>query len=120
MQVRLLLSCTSRWPVEHAAGLFYVIDGFLDVSLPLEESSNDASRAKERAGSTASKPSTSTSKTRPNIKSTVSVSGSSSRGAKRSETGKSRASQPAAAEGRHLFTVKPGGIAGYLGTHLLL
>ncbi|KZV84312.1 patatin-domain-containing protein [Exidia glandulosa HHB12029] len=72
---------------EKNAGLFYVIDGFLDVSLPSDESSSDdhVPRTKERSTSTASKPTTSNSNSQPN--------------------------EP---EGRHLFTVKPGGIAGYL------
>lgn len=98
-------------------GLFYVIDGFLDVSLPSEkaESDDNVPRAGERSTSTASRPSESQSKTRPMLKSTFSASSTSTRAPKRSEQSKSRGNQPNVTEGRHLFTVKPGGIAGYLG-----
>lgn len=99
-------------------GLFYVIDGFLDVSLPQDEPVNEdeqPSRSKERPSSTSSKPSSSSNKPHQKAKPSFSASGSSSRGGRRTESAKSRGGQGPSSEGKHLFTVKPGGIAGYLG-----
>ncbi|KAF8580428.1 patatin-domain-containing protein [Ramaria rubella] len=60
---------------ERNAGLFYVIDGLLDVSMPLDDQLEDKAKLDAAKPSTATKPTKSQ---------------------------------------KHLFTVKPGGIAGYL------
>jgi lysophospholipid hydrolase len=66
------------------AGLFYVVEGFLDILLPVEESRGEGTQEHK-----SSKPGA----TRLQSKSIV----------------KGRSQE------KHLFTVKPGGIAGYLG-----
>ncbi|EJD52213.1 patatin-domain-containing protein [Auricularia subglabra TFB-10046 SS5] len=102
---------------EKNAGLFYVIDGFLDVSMPTEAPAKEenAPHPRDRSGSTALKtPVPSTSKPRPSARSNVSMSGSSSRGPKQRADSRQKGTEREEPEAKHLFTVKPGGIAGYL------
>lgn len=78
-------------------GLFYVIDGLLDVSMPSEESPEEKERS-DSFNSFCSKPS------RPSFSGPF------------EKEHASRFTHKATKSHKHLFTVKPGGIAGYLGT----
>ena len=71
--------------------MFYVIEGFLDVILPVTD-------LQRQSGSDAKTPSQ---ENIPSIRTSTS-----------NHEGKQ--SKPQEEEGKHLFTVKPGGIAGYL------
>ncbi|KAG8976209.1 phosphatidylcholine and lysophosphatidylcholine phospholipase [Tulasnella sp. 425] len=102
---------------ERNAGLFYVIDGFLDVSLPVDEhvgptTSSSSNGAPVRPGSRQS-----TSQPKPKVATTQGVRwGDSSQSAKIKNGTSSHVSKGIlnTKVSRHLFTVKPGGIAGYL------
>ncbi|KAI0673740.1 patatin-domain-containing protein [Trametes maxima] len=86
---------------ERNTGLFYVIDGFLDMILPVDDHSNEPDKPKKHD------------ETRENSSSRSDFSFSSRSRASQAErpgqgkTNKDRSQKP-------LFTVKPGGIAGYL------
>ncbi|KAG8927719.1 phosphatidylcholine and lysophosphatidylcholine phospholipase [Tulasnella sp. 418] len=116
---------------ERNAGLFYVIDGFLDVSIPVdgpEENTNTTGRTPKEHDSSKNKgPSLSASPASGGIG--LARSGSMVSTVKLSEGSASTIGKPTMAAiagnhpnkpssgqkiSKHLFTVKPGGIAGYL------
>ncbi|KAG8862931.1 phosphatidylcholine and lysophosphatidylcholine phospholipase [Tulasnella sp. 330] len=108
---------------ERNAGLFYVIDGFLDVSLPAEEStsSTPAKSAGLASAVNPGKPSKSSSSVnlaahqRQHSSSGLNVRwGDATPGPRQPKTLGSGKPQIQVKTGRHLFTVNPGGIAGYL------
>ncbi|KAI5124113.1 hypothetical protein M0805_000927 [Coniferiporia weirii] len=92
---------------ERHSGLFYVIDGILDISLPLDEGANKDTGHEDPEPRLSSRvPSSS-----------IPTMGRNMAGsARRSDAGSERNSGPKPPEKqrRHLFTVKPGGIAGYI------
>ena len=93
----------------HFTGLFYVIDGILDISLPLYEHKVEKTSASE-------KEETSQTHTSPSTSSSSSLNGKPQPARRESVSGGER-SHPTSPgrKSRHLFTVKPGGIAGYMG-----
>ncbi|KAF8683173.1 Lysophospholipase NTE1 [Rhizoctonia solani] len=98
---------------ERNAGLFYVIDGFLDVSIPQEESTYGKHTNPPGGVATVSKPPKRKNTTvRPELK--VRSSGQEKSGTSNvsidQSLGRTNQSKPS----KHLFTVKTGGIAGYL------
>lgn len=94
---------------ERHAGLFYVIDGLLDISLPTDEPL-DKRHERTEPPHTTKTPFRRTDTAKANVG--INPSAKTPLGHKeRASTGPERARQ-------HLFTVKPGGIAGYLGAHL--
>ena len=94
-------------------GLFYVIDGFLDMILPVESNAGEQEKANKQAKTEREK----------NVQPDDEKMGSQSRtdffslgggrpdGQTRTKSDRDRSQKP-------LFTVKPGGIAGYLCTFL--
>ncbi|KAG8994279.1 phosphatidylcholine and lysophosphatidylcholine phospholipase [Tulasnella sp. JGI-2019a] len=106
---------------ERNAGLFYVIDGFLDVSLPAEDSTSSApaKSAGLASANNARGKSPSSTNLAPNNRqfSTNSLNvrwGDATPGPHHSKTPGAGKPLPQVKTGRHLFTVNPGGIAGYL------
>ncbi|KAH8119991.1 patatin-domain-containing protein [Phellopilus nigrolimitatus] len=91
---------------ERHPGLFYVIDGILDISLPLDEDT------KTSRGEPATKPAARS----PVLQPTQVPDSNKPSSAKNSSTGaNAHTSEKASAKKtRYLFTVKPGGIAGYM------
>ncbi|RPD57124.1 patatin-domain-containing protein [Lentinus tigrinus ALCF2SS1-6] len=97
---------------ERNTGLFYVIDGFLDMILPAENASSDKEKAAKQEK--AQKPNAPQPRPVPNrtwsrSESTFTAGSRSSHaeGAAKARSNKDKSQKP-------LFTVKPGGIAGYL------
>ena len=86
------------------SGLFYVIDGFLDMILPVENGSPENEKPKPKQPPAAHDRERSWSRSE---FSTGSSHGTNTEGPARSKSNKERSQKP-------LFTVKPGGIAGYL------
>lgn len=90
---------------ERNPGLYYVIDGFLDVSIPVEEQSGNSSIFNESSASSGTTFSelygTVTAGTSPSRMGSVGITGHSARKRKARKS---------------LFLTKPGGLAGYLGT----
>ncbi|KAI0360965.1 patatin-domain-containing protein [Trametes cingulata] len=86
---------------ERNTGLFYVIDGFLDMILPVEDNSNDASKPKKQENT----------RERSSSRSEFSCTGR-PRSSHADRPGQGRTSKDRSQ--KPLFTVKPGGIAGYL------
>ncbi|CAE6472105.1 unnamed protein product [Rhizoctonia solani] len=97
---------------ERNAGLFYVIDGFLDVSIPQEESTYGKTANPPGGVATVSKPPKRHNSTRPELK--VRSSGQERSGASNASIEHSIARTTSSKPSKHLFTVKTGGIAGYL------
>ncbi|KAG8694796.1 phosphatidylcholine and lysophosphatidylcholine phospholipase [Ceratobasidium sp. 395] len=93
------------------AGLFYVIDGFLDVSIPQEEPGVNKSANAPGGVAMASKHKTGKN-TRPELKVRTSGPNKPEASGTGSDYPFSRTSQPK--QSKHLFTVKTGGIAGYM------
>ncbi|KAG9097936.1 phosphatidylcholine and lysophosphatidylcholine phospholipase, partial [Ceratobasidium sp. 392] len=93
------------------AGLFYVIDGFLDVSIPQEEPGINKSANAPGGVAMASKHKFGKN-TRPELKVRTSGPNKSETSGIGSEYPFGRTSQPK--QSKHLFTVKTGGIAGYM------
>lgn len=90
---------------ERHAGLFYVIDGFLDILLPLD----DSPETRPVHAETPRTP-------HPNRRPEASKASASAKGKMPSGPHRERSSVQDEKARQHLFTVKPGGIAGYLGT----
>ncbi|KAH7334450.1 hypothetical protein B0J17DRAFT_577634 [Rhizoctonia solani] len=97
---------------ERNAGLFYVIDGFLDVSIPQEEATYGKTANPPGGVATVSKPPKRKSTTRPELK--VLSSGQERSGASNASIDHSLGRTTSSKPSKHLFTVKTGGIAGYL------
>ncbi|CAE6536205.1 unnamed protein product [Rhizoctonia solani] len=97
---------------ERNAGLFYVIDGFLDVSIPQDESTHGKTTNPPGGVATVLKPPKRKTSARPELK--VRSSGQERSGASNASVDQpaGRTTQPKPS--KHLFTVKTGGIAGYL------
>ncbi|CAE6489891.1 unnamed protein product [Rhizoctonia solani] len=97
---------------ERNAGLFYVIDGFLDVSIPQDEPADGKPMNPPGGVATVSKPPKRKSVARPEL--TVRPGVQEKSGASNASVdqylGRTSQSKPS----KHLFTVKMGGIAGYL------
>lgn len=94
----------------HDTGLFYVIDGFLDMILPTEKTSSDDTKANQKVKQNQQEKQQ-TKKPTPEYERSWSRSGHTGPGEPRdsrpSRSSKDNSQKP-------LFTVKPGGIAGYL------
>lgn len=90
-------------------GLFYVIEGFLDILLPVD----DKAVPKQESTPPDAKPDL----LREELwsASTESVTSGSTKGTSKPSKPTNSQSTERGPKGRHLFTVKPGGIAGYLG-----
>lgn len=106
------------------AGLFYVIDGFLDVSLPADDSGSSPAAAKG-GGLTAAVRSNSTATIVGQSRQNSVAQGLNVRWGDATPGPRQQPKTPgvlkptlSAKTGRHLFTVNPGGIAGYLGKSL--
>ncbi|KAJ1301548.1 hypothetical protein OPQ81_008796 [Rhizoctonia solani] len=97
---------------ERNAGLFYVIDGFLDVSIPQDESSGGKTTNLPGGVATVSKPPKRKKATRPELK--VQSSGQNKSGPSNTSVEQSLGRPTQSKPSKHLFTVKTGGIAGYL------
>lgn len=91
---------------ERNPGLYYVIDGFLDVSVPLDDQDTEPNILGTMPGEGGIEASTLLGAPRTRTKSSTSRSGSLA-----TEHGKKRKQQR-----KSLFLTKPGGLAGYLGT----
>lgn len=99
------LSVGVEFDVQGIAGLFYVIDGFLDMILPTEDNGKESANAKTERGKNVQPEDE---KTRSQSRFDFLFDGNSrSDGTTKSKANKDRSQKP-------LFTVKPGGIAGYL------
>lgn len=92
-------------------GLFYVIDGILDISLPPDEVA-DSKNGREEAEHKHS-PNVHTATMTPGVSS---VKQGSIRRNSASTSERPANKKPPGEKRRHLFTVKPGGIAGYMGS----
>ncbi|KAG9019301.1 phosphatidylcholine and lysophosphatidylcholine phospholipase [Tulasnella sp. 427] len=102
---------------ERNAGLFYVIDGFLDVSLPVDEHAAPAASSSSNAAPPRSASRQSFTQLKSKIASSQGVRwGDGSQSAKIKNGTSSHVSKGVlhTKVSKHLFTVKPGGIAGYL------
>ncbi len=93
-------------------GLFYVIDGFLDMILPADNTSSDKEKAGKQSNGEAPKATQQqrpvpTSWSRSESTFTTGSHGTHATGASKGKSTKNSSQKP-------LFTVKPGGIAGYL------
>jgi lysophospholipid hydrolase len=116
MQASLLLP-TNQWAVYLIIllGLFYVIDGFLDVSIPQEDSTYGKPTNPPGGVATVSNPPKrkNTVTTRPEL--IVRSSGQEKSAASNVSIDQSLGRTTQSKPSKHLFTVKTGGIAGYLG-----
>ena len=97
---------------ERHPGLFYVIDGILDISLPLDKDTQKNSGDRPDASRVPKTPRPTT----PGVKKPATMSGT---GRHQSTANGNRSANTTnngpSGKRRHLFTVKPGGIAGYMG-----
>ena len=96
-------------------GLFYVIDGILDISLPPDHETRSNGVREEWQQKSFTKP-----------RSTATTPGAlgnkqrtSRRGSNTSYSDRTSSKKPANEGRRYLFTVNPGGIAGYLGSYFI-
>ncbi|CAE6529815.1 unnamed protein product [Rhizoctonia solani] len=97
---------------ERNAGLFYVIDGFLDVSIPQDEPAYGKPANPPGGVATVSKPPKRKNVARPELK--VLPNGQDKSGASNVSLDQSLGRTTQSKPSKHLFTVKMGGIAGYL------
>ena len=95
------------------AGLFYIIDGFLDVSIPQDDPGTNKPANVPGGVAMASTHKKSKNDTRPELKVRTSGPNKSEASGVGLDYGFGRAAQ--LKQSKHLFTVKTGGIAGYLG-----
>jgi lysophospholipid hydrolase len=98
MQVSTNIPITNPRAYKNTQGLFYVIDGLLDVSLPIENRKNDVPVRVDTLP-----------KTRPARSRQATITRNQSVSSRTQST-----LDNGTKSSKHLFTVKPGGIAGYL------
>lgn len=110
----MIVSYPVRTEIKIVSGLFFVIEGFLDIVLPIEGRSSPENETRPRPTASTVDSLYDVETTSSNGDSNISSIGSPKESSKAFSPSASRPGSSTKGQ-RPLFTVKPGGIAGYLG-----